>query len=132
MIWTQTTVCLSILCLVCSVSTLSAADLKEARSWLLEQGGTIAIDSTSQAACVSLRYSWITDGDLARLITIRSVSSNRSYDWWNVKLIVEEPLGTVRAGTGTMVRLGPGLVPLKSGLPRLALSSIRLLSSPVW
>ena len=53
--------------------TLQAADLGEAGSWLAKQGGTISVDRASQAASVSLRYSWITDGDLARLTSIPAI-----------------------------------------------------------
>ncbi len=54
-------------------SNLAAADLSEATSWLKTQGGAISIDRTSQTASISLRHSWVTDGDLARLASIPTI-----------------------------------------------------------
>src|SRR5512138_3612177 len=69
----QTSLSPSVLCLLLLASSLAAADLSGVASWLQEQGGTVTIDRASQAASISLRQSWVTDGDLARLASIATI-----------------------------------------------------------
>jgi hypothetical protein len=72
MIWTKTSFFQSAFCLLSLASKLAAADLSEAVSWL---GGTVTVDRTSQAAQRQPRYSWVTDGDLARLTRFQESAS---------------------------------------------------------
>jgi len=62
---------------------------------------------------------------------IASVPSRLSYDWLNVKTIVDVPIGIVVVPDGVTVVLGPLLVPLQIWLPRVTEFNWSDLSEPV-